>query len=380
MGQGGQAGQEMGGSGGGGAAGSSTAPQTATAAQGVAQPPVIDAALFTVYDPEVEVGLGSRAALENLSEAKSRRLARSHRNGPLDRELKPNAGVRDELNVSLALLRAPWRMLMRSLPQEILSYPPTRTLTSREADLLWTFRFYLSRFASGLTKFLKSVAWTDPGEAKQATDVLLPMWARIGMDDALELLGPGFRDARVRAYAVQQLERADDDVSLARGAGVACRLLTLRMLLPQELILYLLQLVQALKFDDATDSSASGPSPSSSSAQPQPDRRLPATRLAETAPGSSPSASLSTSASEGSLRAFLVRRALQSPDPVLANNLYWYLTVETEDKRWGKFFKTIKARFLEQMLEVSQCTRVVLCQARLTFVTGTERRRAARAL
>jgi phosphatidylinositol 3-kinase len=102
--------------------------------------------------------------------------------------------------------------------QEILSYPPTRTLTSREADLLWTFRFYLSRFASGLTKFLKSVSWNDPGEAKQATDVLLPMWARIGMDDALELLGPGFRDSRVRAYAVQQLERADDDVGVTTDA------------------------------------------------------------------------------------------------------------------------------------------------------------------
>jgi phosphatidylinositol 3-kinase len=98
---------------------------------------------------------------------------------------------------------------------------------------------------------------------------------------------------------------------------------------------------------------SSGPSPASSSAQQQPDRRIaPTARLAEAAPSSSPSASLSTS-SEGSLWTFLVRRALQSSDPVLANNLYWYLTVETEDKRWGKFFKTIKARFLEQMLEVS---------------------------
>lgn len=97
--------------------------------------------------------------------------------------------------------------------QDILSYPPTRALTSREADLLWSFRFYLSRFPGGLTKFLKSVTWSDPGEAKQATEVLMPMWAKIGLDDALELLGPGFRDQRVRRYAVQTLERADDDVS-----------------------------------------------------------------------------------------------------------------------------------------------------------------------
>jgi hypothetical protein len=32
------------------------------------------------------------------------------------------------------------------------------------------------------------------------------------MDDALEMLGPGFEDGRVRAFAVQQLARADDEV------------------------------------------------------------------------------------------------------------------------------------------------------------------------
>lgn len=42
------------------------------------------------------------------------------------------------------------------------------------------------------------------------------MWTEIELDDALELLGPaeGFRNERVRAYAVRQLERADDDVRL----------------------------------------------------------------------------------------------------------------------------------------------------------------------
>lgn len=64
-----------------------------------------------------------------------------------------------------------------------------------------------------LTKFLKSVSWTDPSEVKQAVEVLLPMWTDVEMVDALELLGPGFVDGRVRAYAVKQLGRADDDVS-----------------------------------------------------------------------------------------------------------------------------------------------------------------------
>jgi phosphatidylinositol 3-kinase len=62
---------------------------------------------------------------------------------------------------------------------------------------------------------------------KQAVEVLLPMWAEVEMDDALELLGPGegFRDGRVRAYAVEQLGKADDDVSTVITAE-ARRILT----------------------------------------------------------------------------------------------------------------------------------------------------------
>lgn len=161
----------------------------------------VDASLFTIYDPE-----GDK---ENIIEAKHRRLVRSQRSNLLDRERKPTANVRDELN-------------------DILVYPSTRKLTSAEKDLIWSFRFHLTRYPKGLTKFLKSVVWSDPDETRQATDVLLPMWAEPELSDALELLGPWFRDLRVRAYAVRLLERASDE----------------------ELELYLLQLVQAIKFDE----------------------------------------------------------------------------------------------------------------------------------
>jgi hypothetical protein len=42
------------------------------------------------------------------------------------------------------------------------------------------------------------------------------MWTDIDMDDALELLGPGeaFRDRRVRGYAVNQIARVEDEVSV----------------------------------------------------------------------------------------------------------------------------------------------------------------------
>lgn len=50
-----------------------------------------DLRLWAVVDPDV--------AKENPVEDKHRRLARSHRSGPYDRELKPNAKIRDELGV-----------------------------------------------------------------------------------------------------------------------------------------------------------------------------------------------------------------------------------------------------------------------------------------
>jgi len=88
-------------------------------------------------------------------------------------------------------------------------------LNSEEKDLIWKFRFYLARDKRGLTKFLKSVTWRDPSEVKQAVEELLPQWTEIDTDDALELLGPGTVDSRVRAFAVKQLSRADDDVGTA---------------------------------------------------------------------------------------------------------------------------------------------------------------------
>lgn len=53
--------------------------------------------------------------------------------------------------------------------------------------------------------------WTDHTEVRQAVD-LLPLWVDIDVDDALELLGKEFENRAVRAYAVNQLRKADDEV------------------------------------------------------------------------------------------------------------------------------------------------------------------------
>lgn len=88
--------------------------------------------------------------------------------------------------------------------------------------MIWKFRFYLARDKRGLTKFLKSVTWRDQSEVKQAVEELLPMWTEVDTDDALELLGPSTVDSRVRAFAVRQLNRADDDVIIPFLIIVAC--------------------------------------------------------------------------------------------------------------------------------------------------------------
>ncbi|KAI5477975.1 phosphoinositide 3-kinase [Pseudohyphozyma bogoriensis] len=239
--------------------------------------------LFTIIDPEV--------ARDNPVEAKHRRLVRSHRKGPLNRELKPNAKIRDELN-------------------EILRYPPTVTLTANELDLLWQFRFYLTRDKRALTKFLKSVVWSDPGEVSQAVETLLPMWATVEVDDALELLGPStaFRDRRVRAYAVGVLGGAEDD----------------------ELMLYLLQLVQALKFDIL-------PSPTSSSSSSITRSRH---RLPPPPPDNLPT-----------LEEFLIQRGVRNP--VLANHFMWYLRVESQDGGPnGRMYEEVAKKFERRVAEL----------------------------
>ncbi|TQV93376.1 phosphoinositide 3-kinase [Cordyceps javanica] len=205
----------------------------------------IGAKIAAVFDPEV----GQR---DNPAETKHRRLFRSsHRHGILDKDLKPNAKVRDELNT-------------------IMNYSPTHSLSPEEMDLVWKFRYHLTRDKRALTKFAKSVNWSDQNESKQAIQVL-GRWTEIDVDDALELLGSSFSNPAVRSYAVDRLRKAEDD----------------------ELLLYLLQLVQALKYEHIATESV--------------DNAL----------------------EDSSLARFLIHRA--AANFLLGNYFYWYLMVECDD-------------------------------------------------
>ncbi|EPS34839.1 hypothetical protein PDE_09803 [Penicillium oxalicum 114-2] len=237
------------------------------------------AGVIRIYDPEV-------GQAGNPCEDKHRRLIRSHRTGFMDRDLKPNPKNRDELNV-------------------ILSYEPTQDLTAEEKDLIWRFRYYLTREKRALTKFVKSVNWRDEGESRQAVEIL-PKWTEIDVDDALELLGPTFDNPAVRSYAVARLRKADDD----------------------ELLLYLLQLVQALKYEENSG------------------------RESEEA------------AHDSSLANFLVTRA--ATNFKLGNSLHWYLMVECDDPSPGtlsnqrRLFARVEYYFMAELERVHAEHRKIL--------------------
>lgn len=235
---------------------------------------------------------------ENLVEIKHHKLARSLRSGGHTRELKPTSNVRDALNI-------------------IISYPPTTALSTEEQDLIWKYRFYLSNQKKALTKFVKCVNWKVAGEERQALE-MLALWAPPDPEDALELLGPAFTHPAVRRYAITRLNQAPDD----------------------DLMLYLLQLVQALKYEDFENIKRANQAlikEKESEKVEKLDRDVQindsSCAAVTTDLQSSESESAHFSRSQDSLMdlaSFLITRACQNT--TLANYFYWYLSIECEDQ------------------------------------------------
>lgn len=214
--------------------------------------------LCPIHDPEV--------LLESLVEQKQHKLSRSLRNGPEAKSIKPNPFSKKQLS-------------------QILEYPPTRHLMSDEQDLLWTYRYYLTRFKKGLTKFMKCIDWEDEAEVQMAVE-LVELWEPIDVEDALGLLSSRFHHTVVRSYAVKRLQDANDD----------------------DLRLYLLQLVQALKFEVNIEGKISP------------------------------------------LGEFLVQRACNNH--YFGNFFYWYLVVECEDDGGNPpLYRSVLQRYSKELLK-----------------------------
>uniref|UniRef100_A0A8C0VD88 Phosphatidylinositol 3-kinase catalytic subunit type 3 n=1 Tax=Cyanistes caeruleus TaxID=156563 RepID=A0A8C0VD88_CYACU len=299
--------------------------------------------------PEIVKIPDPQMSMENLVESKHHKLARSLRSGPSDHDLKPNATTRDQLNI-------------------IVSYPPTKQLTYEEQDLVWKFRYYLTHQEKALTKFLKCVNWDLPQEAKQALE-LLGKWKPMDVEDSLELLSSHFTNPTVRRYAVARLQQADDE----------------------DLLMYLLQLVQALKYENFDDiknglepskrdsqGSMSETMTTSSSNAPEIDSSQ---IMSPIPPVSSPPLTSKTKELaenenlDQDLCTFLISRACKNS--TLANYLYWYVIVECEDQdtqqrdpKTHEMYLNVMRRFSQALLKGDKSVRVMrsLLAAQQTFV------------
>lgn len=199
---------------------------------------------------------------DNPVEDKYRTLAHDLLRGLVDPALKPD---REQRNRLAHIIDSP-------------SHHPTR----EEKDLLWRFRFSLVDNRRALTKFLLAVDWTVESEVVQAAE-LLEQWRKrspIEVTDALKLLGKhvAFQTNLVRDYAIDTLAAAPDS----------------------ELRLYLLQLVQALKYENVQMIDGSGTGVGTTGSLPSP-----------------------SSARVSCLATFLINRAAGNVQ--LANYLYWYV-------------------------------------------------------
>ncbi len=291
-----------------------------------------------VHDPEATYAQGRSMEVKeslNPAEEKYRKLNPSLVRGVVDRFLKPNRAERE-------------------LIYEVIHQPSGNRLNRKMQDLLWKFSFSLTSDKKALIKFVMSVDWDNASEARQAEE-LLGLWAPIDIADALRLLGdePEFRRRAVRAHAIKILDQASDS----------------------ELLLYLLQLVQALRYDDVqmdeaslASASAAGAAAAAAGGLVAPGPGAAATTAAAVAtltaapvasPAGSAAAPVTASAAAavtvpaegdwqpGLLARFLIRRAITSES--LVSFFTWYLSTEVEHKESGWLFGRVHGELLAQL-------------------------------
>lgn len=218
------------------------------------------------------------ASNEHPALLKSLRLARSSRaRGSSDREARPNA---EELRRLNELIRR-----------------PRRHFSTEEKHLLFRFRWSLTDQPGALPKFLHAVDWSDMEERQHAIE-LLGHWSPVAIDDAMELLSKDFAGAaEVRRHAVKRLEQAADE----------------------DLQLYLLQLVQALRYEPV-------------------EGEVPGTKASNTPV---------VVEQPGPLTGFLIRRSVGCR--TLATLFHWYVVAEMDDRERGADFDRVRRHLLDAL-------------------------------
>ncbi|ULU09618.1 hypothetical protein L3Y34_014187 [Caenorhabditis briggsae] len=265
---------------------------------------------YCLSDPEL--------LLDSLAEVKHSAMTRRIRDSGDERhrQVKPNKQAKDRLEM-------------------IVNLPSSQVLTREQRDLVWKFRHYLRQFPKALNKYLRSVNWAQPQEVKMAL-ALMNDWELIEAEDALELLSSAFTHPAVRAYSVSRLLEAAS---------------------PEQVLLYLPQLVQALKYEhnqqkmDEQQQKEEGSEEIQKALTPSED---PASGEAGTTKKEKRKAPPS-----GDLATFLIDYALASPK--VSNYLYWHLKTEIEstkttEEHLSNMYQRIQDR-LKEALEKRHDTR-----------------------
>jgi len=198
---------------------------------------------------------------------------------------------------------------------------PSLYLTNDEKDLLWNFRFSLVDDRRALIKFLMSVDWSSTDEIIQTRELLDQWRLRSPMDstDALKILGKheAFQHSLVRQYAIDTLSSAPDE----------------------ELQLYLLQLVQALKYEREQNDYLSSNITTT--------KRNTNNDNGTKQQNRSGSGSAKVNFIISSLAIFLISRASENME--LANHLYWYLKVEMQDPKFKELYQKVFIAFKKKL-------------------------------
>ena len=110
--------------------------------------------------------------------------------------------------------------------EHILNKHSLSSQSQEEMDTLWRSRYALVHDPRALAKVALSCPWNDDTSVRELY-ALLQVWAPLGSDQALELLGCKFSDPVVRAHGVTEISKMSD----------------------AKILLYLPQLVHVLKFE-----------------------------------------------------------------------------------------------------------------------------------
>lgn len=216
------------------------------------------ATIATNSTPIAAIASASATNMLDPIELKFHKLERNiNNNSIIDKDLKPTPQLRDELH-------------------KILLKPSNSELSDNEKNLLWRFRYYFSKnnslesssnasaSKSFLPKFLKSINWENDYELNHTFKEILPLYwnvDKLQVGDALELLDNYFNPYTLTQGMLSEAAELRNDYKLkdeeARFRKVFNHVSYLRKLAverlrkasSEELMLYLLQLVQALKYE-----------------------------------------------------------------------------------------------------------------------------------